>query len=198
MKTPALFIDIDGVLIRDIETQENVENIRLIRSAGPALSDINSLSVPVITLLKLPTELYAATVANKVQVLKELKRKLARASARIDALYIFDEYHKNSQNGILKKYKPNTDQIVEACEKFNIDLTKSWMVTDNVFSIITAHTLEMHGTILVKTGKGVFHEKYLNQNNLTFDGMKVEVFSSFSICRSTLKKSFSNLIEDYN
>ena len=44
MKTPALFLDIEGVLIRDIESHENLENMRFIRSAGKALSEIKRVA----------------------------------------------------------------------------------------------------------------------------------------------------------
>ena len=122
MKTPALFIDIDRVLIREIESSENIESVRLIRSAGKALSEINSLSIPVISILKLPKKYYTENIINKTVFEKEFKRKLTRNSARTDAIYFCDECMKAKKKAKFAAYKPDASVFKQAAEKFNIEL----------------------------------------------------------------------------
>ncbi len=196
MKTPALFIDIDRVLIRDMESSENIESVRLIRSAGKALSEINSLSIPVISILKLPKEYYSNNIINKSVLEKEFKRKLIRNSAKTDALYFCDECMNTKKNVKFGKYKPDASVFLQAADRFNINLKKCWLVTDSAYSILTAKSLELFGEILIRTGTGIECEKHFADEKIDLKSLNVEVFSSFNIARSVLKKSLKNLLND--
>ncbi|MCD4657192.1 MAG: hypothetical protein K8S87_06570 [Planctomycetes bacterium] len=196
MKTPALFIDIDRVLIRDIETRENIDCVRLIRSAGKALSEINSLSIPVISILKLPKEYFSNNIINKTVFEKELKRKFTRYSAKTDALYFSEHCVKTNKNAVLAEYEPDTSIFLDAANRFNMDLKKCLLVTDCAYSLLSAKSLEMFGTILISTCKGKNSEMHFADEKIDLKSMNVEVFSSFNIARSVLKKSFKQLLED--
>ena len=196
MKTPALFIDIDRVLIREIESSENTGSVRLIRSAGKALSEINSLSIPVISILKLPKKYYTEKIINKTAFEKEFKRKLTRNSARTDAIYFCDECARTMKKAKFSTYKPDGSVFKQAAEKFNIDLKKCWLVTDSPFSLLTAKSLELFGKILIQTSNGKKCEKHLLDEKIDLESLNFEVFSNFNIARSVLKKSLQNLLDN--
>lgn len=66
---------------------------------------------------------------------------------------ILDVFHCPHQPDLLCECrKPKPGMILKARDKYNIDLTKSWLIGDKEDDIAAANSAGIHNTILVKSG----------------------------------------------
>jgi len=100
---PALFIERDGVLTHNTQELAEINQIRLIRTAGKALADINSISIPVILIVEQSEEQDRFLTLRQAEILEmELKRKLNRLNASYTSINIYPEPLEN-----IKEYTKN-------------------------------------------------------------------------------------------
>ena len=91
------------------------------------------------------------------QVLKDLEKH----NAYIDAIY-FCPHHPEFDFKPCNCRKPGNDMILDAAKKFNIDLSKSWIIGDKISDCISG-IKSGASCILVKTGYGKSEVHKLNQ-----------------------------------
>lgn len=153
----AVFLDRDGVVVREVGNLSNIAQLRLIPYAVDGIRNLNFAGFAVFIITNQPVVGRGWITEEELSKIHEvLLRRLARRGAQIDALY----YCPHHPSATLIKYrkdcrdrKPNIGLIEKAVKNFNIQLAKSFLVGDSTRDIKTAINAGIT-SILVKTGYG--------------------------------------------
>ncbi len=152
----AVFLDRDGVIIKDVGHIRRLEDIKLIKGSAKAISELNDEYNIFIISNQAAVGRGLCDEETAFRINDKLVDILKKEDAIIDNSYLC--FH-HPIHGV-GKYKlececrkPNPGMILEAAKEFNIDLKKSWMIGDKT-SDIKAGRLAGVKTILVKTGYG--------------------------------------------
>ena len=151
-KKPAVFLDRDGVLAREKGYVASKSEMELFPYAAECVAQIHQKGY------------YAIVITNQSGVargffteesLREMNDYLKKETG-VDAVY----YCPHHPDGMVKRYqsvchcrKPETGMIDMACSRFDIDLSKSYMVGDRAGDIKTGQRAGIK-TILLESGYG--------------------------------------------
>ena len=161
MKQPAVFLDRDGVLVKEVFYKKSgeweapwcAEDVRLTDGATQALKLLSSCGYLLILISN-----QGAYAKGKVQL-----RDLWLAHERflnllsMDAVFLDDFYYSYSHpdgvepffSGISLERKPSAMNIIIAAAKHNIDLTRSWFIGDRETDILCGRNADLR-TILIR------------------------------------------------
>ncbi len=152
----AVFIDRDGVLIRDADYLSSVAGLVVLKGASQALRLLRKAGFKIVIVTNqsgVARGYFTAAVVRKIHA--ELKRRLAKGGARWDAIYV-------SPHGPDSGHpwrKPGTGMLLAAKRKFGLDLGNSFLIGDKTSDIECARRAGCAG-VLVRTGKGGRDKKY--------------------------------------
>lgn len=151
-KKPAVFLDRDGVLVKEKGYVTSKDKMELFPYAAECVAQIHQKGY------------YAIVVTNQSGIarglfteesLQEMNDYL-KIETGVDVVY----YCPHHPKGIVKQYqcvchcrKPETGMIDMACSRFDIDLSKSYMVGDRAGDIRTGQRAGVR-TILLESGYG--------------------------------------------
>ncbi len=155
----AIFLDRDGVIVKDKGYIHKIEDMEIIEGAADAVKAFNNAGFKVIVVSN------QAGIArgyykedDTVEFNKAMLDKLEKAGAQIDAVY-FCPHHPTE--GKVEKYskvcecrKPAPGMILQAAKEHEIDLRYSWMIGDRQ-SDIEAGKKAGCKTIFIGEDKGV-------------------------------------------
>lgn len=146
----AVFIDRDGVLIRDADYLSSTDGLSVFKGTPRALKLLREAGYKIVIVTNQSGVARGYfTVAAVRKIHAELKRRLARAGARWDAIYF-------SPHGPASGHpwrKPGTGMLLAAKRKFGLDLGASWLIGDKTSDIECARRAGC-GSVLVLTGTG--------------------------------------------
>jgi histidinol-phosphate phosphatase family protein len=150
---PAVFLDRDGTLIEDAGYLADPEQVRLLPGVAAALVALEHAGFLRIVVTnqsgigrgRYPQAAFAATQ-------RELERQLRTAGASLDATYCCP--HAPDAGCLCRK--PGTALHREATAVFDVDLSRSWCVGDQVRDLEPARELGCRA-LLVRTGQGAEH-----------------------------------------
>ena len=143
VKQKAVFLDRDGTMNRYVGFLNNIEDFSLIEDAAEAVKLINQsgylaivvTNQPVIARGELSWE-QLTEIHNKMETL------LGNAGAYIDDIFCCPHHPDKGFAGERIEYKkececrkPRPGMLLDAARKYNIDLSKSWMVGDSMSDI---------------------------------------------------------------
>ncbi len=156
-KRPAVFLDRDGTIIKQVELLHKVSEIKLLPKAAQAIRELNLLGHLTVILTNQPVVARGIIAPKEVdEIHAVLIGRLQKGGAKIDAVY-FCPHHPEAT---LKKYrmrckcrKPEIGMILAAAKKHGINLKKSFIVGDSTQDILAGNRAKLK-TILVKTGHG--------------------------------------------
>ena len=150
MKNRAVFIDRDGVLIRDAEYLGTVGGLRVLQGAPAALKLLRKAGyILVIVTNQSGVARGYFTMAAVRRIHAELKRRLAKSGARWDAIFVSP--HGPESKSPMRK--PGAGMLLAAKRRFGLDLAESWMIGDKTSDIECARRAGCR-SVLVRTGKG--------------------------------------------
>lgn len=152
-KKPALFLDRDGVLTEEIGYITSVKNLHIFPYAVECIRQIHEKGY------------YAIVITNQSgiarglfteETLKDMNTFL-KGMTGVDAIYycphhpdgVIDQYSK-----ICKCRKPAIGLLEQACNDFNIDMNRSFMVGDRAGDILTGQRAGIK-TVLLESGYGL-------------------------------------------
>lgn len=150
MKPRAVFIDRDGVIIRDAEYLSDPAGIRVIAGAPLALALLKKAGFKLVVVTNqsgVARGYYSVATLNRIHA--ALKRRLAGKGARWDALYFSP--HGPDSASVMRKPKPG--MLLAAKRRFRLDMKASWMIGDKTSDIECARRAGVR-SVLVRTGKG--------------------------------------------
>ena len=146
----AVFIDRDGVVIRDAHHLSSVAGLKVFRNSAPALKLLRAAGFKIVIVTNQSGVARGYfTAADVKRIHAELKKRLAKQGARWDALY-FSPHGPGSAH---PWRKPGTGMLLAAKRRFKLDLKASWMIGDKTSDIECARRARC-GSVLVRTGKG--------------------------------------------
>ncbi|MBX9578323.1 MAG: HAD family hydrolase [Chthoniobacterales bacterium] len=147
---PALFFDRDGTLMKEVDHCHRPEDVHAIEGAAELLGKTHAhgwLHLIITNQSGIGRGYFTKTEFDSVQ--EELQRQL---NGLIDDVYMSPDMPGSNST----RRKPAPGMILEAAEKFNIDLPHSFMIGDRTSDIEAGRAAGCR-TILVLTGYGKEH-----------------------------------------
>ncbi|MFF2324351.1 HAD-IIIA family hydrolase [Agrobacterium sp. NPDC058088] len=161
-RRPALFLDRDGVIVKDIGYPGKIENIDLIEGAADAIRNFNERDFHVFVVTNqsgIGRGYYDEDDYNVVRA--HIKNVLRKQCAHIDderASPFFtdaiDEKYRRYENW----RKPNAGMIVDLMQEWNIDLEHSILVGDKISDIHAANAVGLKAELFEGGSLSVFLE----------------------------------------
>lgn len=152
MIQPAVFLDRDGVLTREMSYVAALDQLEIFSYTAECVAKIkdNGYLTIVIT-----NQSGVARGLLSEEELRKMNRYLMKETG-VDAVYYCPHYEQGIIPGYAKKCncrKPQTGMIESACKDFHIDLSKSYMIGDRASDILTGQKAGIK-TILLESGYG--------------------------------------------
>lgn len=160
---PAVFLDRDGVLIRDVDHLHREDQLRLLPGVASALSRLNRAGwLTIIISNQAVVAKGMLSEAEMYRIGEVLSLRIARKGARLDASYYCPHHPEGKVSEYIRRCmcrKPEPGLILKAVKEMNIDLKRSYLVGDKTGDILAGERAGVK-TILVKTGYGGGDAKY--------------------------------------
>jgi D-glycero-D-manno-heptose 1,7-bisphosphate phosphatase len=145
-----VFLDRDGTITEEMGYINHLSRIRLLPEAAPAIRRLNHAGLPVVVVTNQSGAARGYFPAALVdQVHSHMQALLARAGARVDAIYAC----LHAPDAGCSCRKPQPGLLLKAAQELNLDLRRSYLVGDRYKDLDTAANAGVQG-ILVLTGYG--------------------------------------------
>jgi D-glycero-D-manno-heptose 1,7-bisphosphate phosphatase len=161
---PCVFLDRDGTITHESGYINHPDRLELLPGAAAAIRRLNRagvLAIMVSNQAGVARGYFTEAVLKATH--RRLKELLARAGARLDAIY-YSPYHPaaaeerwRADPGQMRK--PGTGMIRKARADFAIDMSRSWVVGDRSVEVVFAHKAGLPA-VFVKTGYGLGEYTY--------------------------------------
>jgi len=162
-KRRAVFLDRDGVINREVDYLSRVEQIAVLPGVPQALKALRAAGFKVVVVTNqsgVARGYFSETQLGRIH--RELKKRLARAGGKWDALY----YSAHPADSAHAMRKPGIGMLKKAQKRFGLDLKTSYFVGDTTTDVQTARNAGCVA-VLVRTGKGGRDGKYTVQADRT-------------------------------
>jgi len=150
---PALFLDRDGVIVVDTNYLGRVEDLRMIGGSAAAVARCNKLGIPVVLVTNqsgIARGYYDWNDFAAVQA--ALSVELAQAGGHLDAV-LACAYHGDGREPLRVAghpwRKPNPGMIAMAAKRMDLDLSRSWIIGDQVHDLASGHAAGLAGGTLL-------------------------------------------------
>ena len=145
----AIFLDRDGVLNENIDPP-NPDNYQLLPNVPKAVKKINQSDYLAIVVTNQPAVAKGYITREELKYCHtKLETLLGREGAYLDAIYYCPHHPESGFKGEVKELKipcncrkPNPGMLLEAKEKYSIDLKNSWMIGDSESDLIAGKKVE--------------------------------------------------------
>jgi D-glycero-D-manno-heptose 1,7-bisphosphate phosphatase len=161
---PALFIDRDGVLTREVHFLGHPEDVALLPRAAETIGAFNRAGIPVIVVTNqsgIARGYFSWPEFEEIEA--EIRRQLSHtAGAHLDAVFACG-YHEAGQGELgIRDHpwrKPNPGMLLEAADRLGVRLDRSWVVGDRARDLASGQAAGLAGGIHVMTGHGDTSER---------------------------------------
>lgn len=178
-KQKCIFLDRDGTINEYVGFLKNVNEMNLISEVNDAIKKINNSSYLAIIVTNQPIIARGeSTVENLNNIHKRMETLLGKDGTYIDDIFYCPHHPDKGFVGEIPELKikcdcrkPNIGLIKQAQEKYNIDLTNSYIVGDSTLDIECGKRAGLK-TILVKTGVGGTDNKFDVIPDIICDNLK--------------------------
>ena len=149
MELPAIvFLDRDGTIVEDTHFISRPEDVRLLPGAAEGIARLNQAGIPVVVVTNQSgIGRGYFTVADYQRVTDTITGELAKAGARVDAVYYCPHAPSNSEPCPCRK--PGTALFDEALGKFGIPGSRAAFVGDRVRDVSPALPFGGTGYLIV-------------------------------------------------
>ena len=144
-----MFLDRDGVLVREVDYLRDPSQISILPGVPQALKALRAAGFKLIVVTNqsgVARGYFSLTMLGKIH--RELKRRLAKSGAKWDGLY----FSPHAADSAHPWRKPGTGMLKAAQKRFGLDLKSSYFVGDTTTDVQTARNAGCV-PILVRTGK---------------------------------------------
>ncbi|HQI41583.1 MAG: hypothetical protein B6D44_01855 [Ignavibacteriales bacterium UTCHB2] len=187
MVNKAVFLDRDGTINFDTGYIGDAEKVELLPGVGKSLAELKNIYHFKLIVISNQSGIARGLITKEQveQVNNVINAKLKEFNVQIDAFFYCPHHPDFNNEELCKCRKPEIGMINEAVNKFNIDLSKSYLIGDSEVDILAAKNAGLK-SILVRTGKGDTSLSIL-QNDNNFPSFVAENFS----------KAAKHIIKDY-
>lgn len=159
----AVFLDRDGVINEEVDLLYRADQLRLLPGAGEAIRRLNERGIKAIVVTNQAVVARGLCTEEEVEEIhRRLRQMLAKKGAYLDAIY-WCPHHENADLPRYRKVcgcrKPDTGLLEEAVNRFNLDISRCFLIGDRTVDIQTGKNAGCR-TILVETGYGGKDGKY--------------------------------------
>ena len=156
-KNKAVFLDRDGTINEEVEYLSDLKKFKLLPKVAPAIKLLNEHGFKVIVITNQAGVARGYFGEDKVkEIHQEMKRQLRGKDAHLDGIY-YCPHHPTEGVGKYKKNcwcrKPNPGMLEKAAQDFDLDLSKSYVIGDQLTDIKLGDNAGCK-TVLVLTGYG--------------------------------------------
>ena len=142
-KQKAIFLDRDGVINKHIGFLRHSDEFELIPGAINAIKAINKSGYLAIVVTNQPVIARGECTFEELQKIHDkMETELGKEGAFVDAIYICPHHKDKGFEGERPEYKfdcdcrkPKPGLLLQAAHDFNIDLSQSYMIGDNVIDV---------------------------------------------------------------
>lgn len=186
---PALFLDRDGTINREIGGVTHPDHFELLPGAAAAIRTANEIGWRIVVVTNQPviakgfcSEEQLRAIHNRMDTL------LGREGAYVDAVYYCPHHADRGFTGERLELKvrcgcrkPRTGLIERARRRLDLDLQRSWLIGDSTLDIRTARNAGLR-SVLVRTGHGAQSVDQADKPDAIADdlGSAIEVISKLS------------------
>ncbi|MCR4320903.1 MAG: HAD-IIIA family hydrolase [Candidatus Brocadiaceae bacterium] len=177
-KRPAIFLDRDGTLIRDVDLLYRTDDLEPFSFLSASIKKINNSDHLCFLITNQPVVARNLCDIDTVkQIHNKLESLLGKEGAYLNDIY-FCPHHPDrgypEENLVFKIdckcRKPKTEMIDRAVKEYNVDVENSWFIGDTTTDIQTGINARLK-TILVRTGKGGKDGKFNCNPDFIFDDL---------------------------
>lgn len=177
-KRPAFFLDRDGVINDECHLLCDIDDFKLIEGVPQAIKMINRSGYLAIVVTNQPVVARGlCTVDDVAMIHRRMQTQLGNEGAMLDAIYFCPHHPDKGYPGENPEYKilcdcrkPSKGMLYEAAKRFNIDLSKSYMVGDSTVDIVCGKNANVK-TVGVRTGNGLKDGKFDISPDHMFDDL---------------------------
>ena len=163
----AIFLDRDGTINQYVGFLRNIDDFALLPGVGEAIARINRSAYLTVVATNQPVIARGeATFEQVEEIHKKMETELGKEGAYLDDVFFCPHHPHKGYDGEVPELKidcdcrkPKIGMLLQAAEKYNIDLRASWYVGDTTVDIQTGKNAGMK-TILLRTGEGGRDGKY--------------------------------------
>jgi len=153
----AVFLDRDGVVIRDVGYLRSPAGLRLMPGAARAIRRLNQAGIPVVLVTNQSAVARGWLSLQALDAIhSELKQRLARGGARLDAIY-FCPHHSTETVGSFRVEcdcrKPNPGMLIRAAQELGFRLSDAVIIGDKPSDLEAGRRAGCR-TVLVLSGEG--------------------------------------------
>ena len=138
-KRPCIFLDRDGVINKDMDSNPSVDNFELLDGVPEAIKQINKSDYLSIVVTNQPMIAKGFIKESEVkEIHKKMETLLGYEGAFIDEIYYCPHHPEKGFEGEIPELKidcecrkPKAGMLLRATKEFNIDLPNSWMIGDS-------------------------------------------------------------------
>ena len=138
-KQKAVFLDRDGVINKYVGFLRNIDDFELLDGVSKAIRKIHDSGYLAIVVTNQPVIARGeVSFAELAEIHNKMETLLGEDGAYLDAIYFCPHHPDKGFDGEIPELKfdcdcrkPKPGMLIKAAKKFNIDLTKSWMVGDS-------------------------------------------------------------------
>ncbi|PSQ92139.1 MAG: hypothetical protein BRD52_05885 [Bacteroidetes bacterium SW_4_67_19] len=146
-RQPAVFLDRDGTLNKEVNYLHKVENFEWVPGAPEAVKRLNELGVPVLVVTNQSGVARGYFEEEDVEQLHAfMEEELGKIGATIDAFY-YCPYHPNREveeyRALSHCRKPNPGMFEEAIREWSVDPARSFVVGDKHSDLLPGNELGM-------------------------------------------------------
>ena len=157
MGRPAVFLDRDGTIIREVDYLRRVEDLRLLPHAAAAIRRLNEAGIPVVVTTNQSGIARGMLTEKDFEAINDvLRKRLAARGAHLDAIH-FCPHHPDAGRGPYRRRcrcrKPAPGMLLRAAKDLDLDLDGSFVVGDSERDLLAGRKVGCR-TVLVQTGYG--------------------------------------------
>ena len=138
-KRPCIFLDRDGVMNKNMDTNPTVENFTLLEGVPNAVKQINRSDYLAVVVTNQPMIAKGFVTFEEVEEThKKMETLLGNEGAFVNAIYYCPHHPDKGFEGEVPELKidcecrkPKPGMLLKAAEELNIDLNASWMIGDS-------------------------------------------------------------------
>lgn len=158
---PAVFLDRDGVLIEDMDTNPRAENLKLLPDVADAVRQLNKSDYLSIVVTNQPMIAKGFVTFDDVKKANNtLETYLGNEGAYLNAVYFCPHHPEKGFAGEIPELKiacecrkPAPGMLFKAQKDFNIDLSRSWMIGDRKSDVLAGKNAGCRTILVGKTIK---------------------------------------------
>lgn len=141
---PAIFLDRDGVINKDMDKSPSVEDFELLDGVSEAIAKINKSDYLSVVVTNQPMIAKGFVTFDEVEnIHKKLETLLGNERAFVNKIYYCPHHPERGWNGEILELKidcdcrkPKSGMLFRAKEELHIDLSKSWIVGDRESDLV--------------------------------------------------------------